>query len=234
MELFKVKGVVIKKKDFGEADRLITILTDTRGKIDLLIKGIRKSKKRDINSVELLSLSEYTLYKKGEKYILNSVDLIEIFFGVRQDIDKLEISSYLLSLVNEIFYTNEMRNEFFQKFIKAIKFIEENDIKKNYIMILRMLSWIIKKEGYQIRIEGFKYFDILNSKIIDEVKEKNLLLTESDFKLISYLENKKNISFDELSLKNIIDAVLIYEKYLNFHLDIKLNLKKHFIGGEIC
>lgn len=47
MKLFDCRGIIINKRDFGEADRYITIFTENFGKISVLLKGIRKSKTRE-------------------------------------------------------------------------------------------------------------------------------------------------------------------------------------------
>ena len=41
MKFIKTKGLIIKKVDFGEGDRIITVFSENVGKIDLLVKGIR-------------------------------------------------------------------------------------------------------------------------------------------------------------------------------------------------
>ena len=91
MKFTKTKRLIIKKVDFGEGDRIITIFSENFGKIDLLVKGIRKSKKRDQSSVDLLTLSNFTFYKKGDNFILNTIDSIDFFYDLKKDIEKLEI-----------------------------------------------------------------------------------------------------------------------------------------------
>jgi DNA repair protein RecO (recombination protein O) len=41
-------GIVINKRDFGEADRYVSVFTENFGKLVFLLKGIRKSKKREL------------------------------------------------------------------------------------------------------------------------------------------------------------------------------------------
>ena len=62
--LLKVEGVIINKKDIGDFDRIVTMFTGSFGKIDVLIKGIRKSKKRDKIGADILSFSRMVVYKK--------------------------------------------------------------------------------------------------------------------------------------------------------------------------
>ena len=232
MKFIKTRGLVIRKRDTGEADRIITIFSENFGKIDLLVKGIRKSKKRDQSSADLLTLSNFTFYKKGDNYILNTIDSIDFFYDLKTSIEKLEITSYILSIVNEIVLPGERKREFFLRLKKALDFIIENDSYKNYLMTLKMMNWIIKNEGYQITIYGEKYFSISESKILNDSNEKVIPLKKELFDILSSIEKKEKIFLDSKNGKtDLIEAILLYEKYLNYHLDIRLNLKKHLLEG---
>ena len=58
MIFLRGKGIIIAKKDIEEADRYITIFMEDYGKVSTVIKGIRKSKKRD-KTVAILRLLSY-------------------------------------------------------------------------------------------------------------------------------------------------------------------------------
>ncbi|WP_297596439.1 DNA repair protein RecO [uncultured Cetobacterium sp.] len=232
MKFIKTKGLVIRKRDIGEADRIITVFSENFGKIDLLVKGIRKSKKRDQSSVDLLTLSNFTFYKKGDSYILNNIDSIDFFYDLKMDIEKLEITSYILSIVNEIVLPGERKKEFFLRLKKGLNFIIENNSDRNYLMTLKMMNWIIKSEGYQIAIDGEKYFSISESTILDNSNEKVIPLKKELFNILNSIERNEKIFMDsEEGKTNLIEAILLYEKYLNYHLDTRLNLKKHLLEG---
>ncbi len=234
MKFIKTKGLIIKKVDFGEGDRIITIFSENFGKIDLLVKGIRKSKKRDQSSVDLLTLSNFTFYKKGDNFILNTIDSLDFFYDLKKDIEKLEIASYMLSIINEIVLPGERKKEFFQRVEKALNFIIKNDIYTNFFMILKMMNWIIKNEGYRINISGEKYFNISESIITDLGDDKVIPLKKELFEVLSNIEKRVLISEEKMKLDILIDAITLYEKYINYHLDTKLNLKKHLFGGYSC
>ncbi|MGL4642149.1 MAG: DNA repair protein RecO [Cetobacterium sp.] len=234
MKFIKTKGLIVKKVDFGEGDRIITVFSENFGKIDLLVKGIRKSKKRDQSSVDLLTLSNFTFYKKGDNFILNTIDPIEFFYDLKKDIEKLEISSYILSIINEIILPGERKKEFFQRLEKALYFIVKNNNYTNFLLILKMMNWIIKNEGYRIDISGQKYFNISESVITDSGNDKVIPLKKELFEVLSNIEKAVSISEENVDLNTLIDAIILYEKYINYHLDTKLNLKKHLFGGYSC
>ncbi|WP_448820907.1 DNA repair protein RecO [Cetobacterium sp.] len=233
MKFIKTKGLVIKKIDFGEGDRIITVFSENFGKIDLLVKGIRKSKKRDQSSVDLLTLSNFTFYKKGDNFILNTIDSIEFFYDLKKNIEKLEIVSYILSVINEVVLPGERKKEFFQRIEKALYFIIKNENYNNFIMLLKMMNWIIKNEGYRIDILGDKYFSISESAITDFGDDKVIPLKKDLFEVLANLE-KKVENEKKIELNTLVDAIILYEKYINYHLDTKLSLKKHLFGGYSC
>ena len=78
MDIFKVEGLVLNKKDINDSDIYVTLFTQKYGKITAVAYGIRKSKKRSIISLSPLSLSEMTISKKGEYYNIIEMDLIKI------------------------------------------------------------------------------------------------------------------------------------------------------------
>lgn len=233
MKFIRTKGLIIKKVDFGEGDRIITVFSENFGKIDLLVKGIRKSKKRDQSSVDLLTLSNFTFYKKGDNFILNTIDSIDFFYDLKKDIEKLEIVSYILSIINEIVLPGERKKEFFQRIEKALYFIMRSDYYNNLIMVLKMMNWIIKNEGYRINISGEKYFNISESVITDSGDDKVIPLKRDLFEVLANVE-KKVSGEKKVEVDTLIDAIILYEKYINSHLDTKLSLKKHLFGGYSC
>ncbi|MGL5544299.1 MAG: DNA repair protein RecO [Cetobacterium sp.] len=234
MKFIKTKGLIVKKVDFGEGDRIITVFSENFGKIDLLVKGIRKSKKRDQSSVDLLTLSDFTFYKKGDSFILNTIDPIDFFYDLKKDIEKLEVASYILSIVNELILPGERKKEFFQRLEKTLYFIGKKNSYTNFLLVLKMLNWMIKNEGYRIDISGQKYFNISESVITDFGNDKVIPLKKELFEVLSNVEKAESISEEKTNINTVIDAIVLYEKYINYHLDTKLNLKKHLFGGYSC
>ncbi|WP_297406684.1 DNA repair protein RecO [uncultured Cetobacterium sp.] len=233
MNFLKTKGIVIKKNDFGEADRYITIFSEEYGKLELFIKGIRKSKKRNQSSADLLTLSEFTFYKKNNSLILSSIDSIEYFYDIKNDLEKLEIASYILSIVNEIVLYGEQKKEFFQRLKKALEFVTKNEDYYNYVMLLRMINWIIKNEGYNILIEGRKFFNVPQSTITDISNDKVIILEDIQIDIIILINGDYlNLLNGKFTKKDILLVIYLFENYLNYHLDTKLNLKKHLLEGN--
>ncbi|MCI8623512.1 MAG: DNA repair protein RecO [Provencibacterium sp.] len=91
-------GLVLGTLNMGETDRIITILSGEIGILRAYAGGARKPGSRLSGSTELLCYSRFVLFKNKERYSADSADSNKIFFGVRQDIEKLALASYLCEL----------------------------------------------------------------------------------------------------------------------------------------
>lgn len=96
---FKTTGVIIRKVDFGEADRIVTVLTEGMGKIDCVAKSARRFKSKFCGRLELFSHISLTCFQGRDLATINDVQLIS---GVSEEknIDKHRILFYLAELTN--------------------------------------------------------------------------------------------------------------------------------------
>ena len=57
----KTLGLVLRRTNYGEADRILNIITPT-GKISAMAKGVRRARSKLAGGVEMFSLSEYVIH----------------------------------------------------------------------------------------------------------------------------------------------------------------------------
>ncbi|MGL4392417.1 MAG: DNA repair protein RecO [Fusobacteriaceae bacterium] len=217
MKLIQSEGLVIGRNDFGEADSYITIITEEFGKISFAIKGIRKSKRREQSAVDLLSLSKFILVKKEENYTLNKFENIDYFDGLKKNIDKISISLYIISLVN-----NFMIESFsYNLTIKTLKAIEnEENESKNLLMLAYYMLKIIQKDG--ILDEDFQSWKFLREETFEREIIESILAGKIKTLLLE-LDTK-------FSKEKLLSTILILENYININTDFKLNIKKYLLG----
>ena len=92
-----VKGIVLRAVDTKESDKILTILT-AAGKVPVVAKGARSRKSRVTACTQLLAYSELTLSESHGWQYLSEGSTIELFEGVRQDIELLSLASYFAEL----------------------------------------------------------------------------------------------------------------------------------------
>ena len=98
MKIIKTSCIVLKKVEMREADLLVTLFSKDYGKIMATAYGIRKSKKRDVVSLNPLNKVEITLMQKNNYYIVKDIEITKNFKHILKNIGKLEISLYIARL----------------------------------------------------------------------------------------------------------------------------------------
>ena len=146
IEYIEEEGIVINKYDYGESDRYLTFFSKNYGKLVFFVKGIRKSKKRQINSADILNFSQIIFYKRNETYKLSSIQGIDSYLEIKEDLTRLESALYILSVLNAILVENNKKEKLFNLTRKTLDFLKTNDDKrKNYILILYYLYFVHKR-----------------------------------------------------------------------------------------
>lgn len=96
------QGIVLSRTNFGEADRILTILTPDYGRIRGIAKGVRKIKSKLAGGIELFSISQITFIQgKSEIYTLVSTRLHKHFGHIAKDIDRTMFGYEVLKLINK-------------------------------------------------------------------------------------------------------------------------------------
>lgn len=124
MRLVKVKGIVIKEIAYKENDKIITILTDELGKISCMARGAKKSNSPILASSQYLVYSEFILYKGTSFHHINSASVIDTFYDLRIDFDKLNIAFDLTKLLQTTTDENQDTSNILKLFLNTLYTIE--------------------------------------------------------------------------------------------------------------
>lgn len=96
------KGLVLREVGYKESDKILTVLTADGGKQTVRARGCRRKGSPLAAGAQLLVYSELTLFSYKDRYTLNAAEPLELFWGVRQDVDKLALGSYFAEVVETV------------------------------------------------------------------------------------------------------------------------------------
>src|SRR5215469_678141 len=114
MRNFKTEGVIIKRRNINDADRILTIMTRDYGKIQIKAAGVRKITSRRAAHIELLNHTIVHLYQGKTFIVLTEAKMLDDFSLIKQDFDKVGLAYHLCELVDGLCPENqENRNVFF-------------------------------------------------------------------------------------------------------------------------
>lgn len=98
--VFRTEAIVLRRQDFGEADRLLTLLTPGHGKLRAIAKGARKTTARKTGHVELYALVDMLIARGRELHIVSQAEMKESFLPLRSDLVRMTYASHFVELLD--------------------------------------------------------------------------------------------------------------------------------------
>jgi DNA repair protein RecO len=110
---FSGVGIVIRITDFGEADRFVNILTEDRGLINLVAKGVRRITSRKASHLDLLNLVKFQVARGRSPQILTQAELIEPHQNLKNNLKMAKTSFYLMEILDSLLAPEQPDPAFF-------------------------------------------------------------------------------------------------------------------------
>ena len=136
-------GIVIRDLSFRGKDRLLTILTRDTGVIRAYAKGARALRGPMLAATELLAYSRFVLFFQKDRYSVDCADGEALFFGLRQDLVKLSLGSYMAELCAELIPEGEGSEDFLRLMLNSLYLLEKGKREAAFlkpVFELRLLS----------------------------------------------------------------------------------------------
>lgn len=177
MGTIKTKGIIISESKMGDYDKMLTILTPGMGKISCAARGARRTKSLLLAGTQILTFGEYMIFKGNGTYNLNSCEIIESFYNLRIDLDKLNLAAEITKMVSLVTNENENSYKILQLYLNTLYMISETETDLKFIesiFKLRLMGII----GYMPNIrecinckqkENLGYFSIKDCSLKCEV-----------------------------------------------------------------
>jgi DNA repair protein RecO (recombination protein O) len=145
--LFRTEGIILRRRDFGEADRLLTVFTPTRGKVKVLAKGARKPTSRKGGHVELYTRVDMLIAKGRDLDILSQAEMVEPYMPLREDLIRATYASHVIELLDRFTGEEEENARAYGLLRDTLGYLcVESDLRLTARFYeIRLLSWV----GYQ-------------------------------------------------------------------------------------
>lgn len=153
MSYLETKGIVIKEVNTGEADKIVTLFSKTHGKISAFAKGARRPKNKAAAGTQFLCYGEFILFPGKDLYSVSSCQVIEPFYSIRNDIERLTYAAHFVDIVGDIIQENQPSSRLLQLFLNSLHMLTREDKSPELIariFELRCLSIL----GYAPYVKG--------------------------------------------------------------------------------
>lgn len=127
MRSYQLTALVLRARDFAEADRLVTLLSPQRGKVSALAKGARRPRSKLAAAVQPFCLCTAQLAVGRNLDIITQCQIIHPFYSLHEDLTRLTYASYLAELVDAFVEPAGGSREIFDLLLAALRRLERGN-----------------------------------------------------------------------------------------------------------
>lgn len=190
----KVEGIVLKRRNLGEADRILTVFTFQKGKISVLAKGVRKITSRRAGNVELLNRVSMYLHRAKTFFILTEASSLDTYQKLKEDLTLSAYAFHIIELVDKLTAENQENKDLYIELIEVLQRLSRNP---RQILI----------RAFEVKILALMGFATFRSSTPGSVRSKLL----EDLEMMSWDEIERL----EINKKEALET----ERVLRYHVE---------------
>jgi len=147
MKPLNTTGIILRRTNYGEADRIITMLTPDYGKLRLMAKGVRKVKSKLAGGIELFSVSQISFIKgKGDIGTLISTRLVKHYGTIVKDLERTTLGYELIKRLDRV-TEDEPEQEYFELLQQIFVALDDKQINLQLIELWFAMQ-LLKQAGH--------------------------------------------------------------------------------------
>ncbi len=100
----RTEGIILRRRDFGESDRILVVFTRKLGRISGIAKGARKPTSKIAGHLELFMRSSFLISRGRNLHLITQAEVLEPYDHLREDLAGIGLGSYIVELVDAVTY----------------------------------------------------------------------------------------------------------------------------------
>ncbi|HZJ34405.1 MAG TPA: DNA repair protein RecO [Candidatus Angelobacter sp.] len=159
MKTHRTKAIVLRRTNYGEADRILQLLTPD-GKQSVMAKGVRREKSRLAGGIELFAICDVVIGEgKGDLGILTSSRLVQFYRHIMEDYDRMQAAYTAIKLVSN---ASEMVNgpEWYDVLSETLAGLDAHSIQLDVVNVWFYLRYAALM-GYELSL----WHDVAGEKL---------------------------------------------------------------------
>jgi DNA repair protein RecO (recombination protein O) len=176
---FNAVGIILKRSNVGETDRIVSLLTQEHGKLVAIAKGVRKMSSSRRADLEPGNYLKAHFVNTKSMPILTQTKLLEDCADIRNSLADIRKLTQFLEIVEKLFVEEELEPQVFEYVVNLRQKIVSGELSNGHVK--HALSNLIEQLGYQ------PYAETDHHSILDYVS----VLSDKPMRSFEYLSVKK-------------------------------------------
>jgi DNA repair protein RecO (recombination protein O) len=235
---YRAEAVVLRRRDMGEADRLLTVYSREHGKLQQIAKGARRPSSRKAGHLELFTRVQIQAARGRDLDVITQVEALDLFPRLRSDLDRLGQASYLIELIDRFTVEAEPNETLFLLLTRSLEFMDQGGDAHNITRAfeLRLLDQVGYRPelfhcvqcGEEIRPEA-QFFSFEKGGIICRTCGKQGVHTRpislAALKVLRHVQRHPLSNFKSMRVRTAVRNELdeLMEGFLSYLLERRLN-----------
>ena len=146
--LYTAEGIILKRNNVSEADRILTVFTKQYGKVRVAARGVRKVSSKRGPYIEVFNRVILTLHKGKGIDTLTEVSPVASYESIRKDLQRVGAAYYLCELIDGLLPAEQVHEDVFILLCDALEALA--NVKKERIEVLRerFAAALLRALGY--------------------------------------------------------------------------------------
>ncbi len=133
IRVYSTEAITLKRMDFGEADRILTVLTPHYGKLRLIAKGVRRTTSRMGGHLEPFAHSQLLVARGRDLDLVTQASTVEPFRRLRESLDRVSFAYHLAELVDAFLQDRDEHSEVFSLFRDALAALSRGEVAERLV-----------------------------------------------------------------------------------------------------
>src|ERR1700694_95554 len=125
MPVYSAEAVVLRKVDYGEADRILTIFTRERGKLPAIAKAVRRAKSRMSGQLDVFSHGHMLLAEGKRMDVITQFQRITRNGGLASDLPRAAAGAVVVEVADKVLEERHPQPELFEMIVDALELLSD-------------------------------------------------------------------------------------------------------------
>lgn len=237
---YSSKGLVLRNRDYLEADRLVTIFTEKYGKISAIAKGVKKAKSSLRACTQPFCYSEFFLRRGKSLDAVSQGQTLDFFGNIRENMDAVMYLLYITEILDKVLPERQPYPELLACAVKIIKIIDAKGPRPLWLRYFE--AQVMKELGFEPVLDQCvhcgnrkdlgNYFSIAEGGVVcsacyPKTPEVIFFMNAEIMAILRLLLRADLVMLERLQIKEKTAQQVeqFWEKYLEYHLERRFALK---------
>jgi len=125
------EGIVLARRSYGEADRILSVFSKHHGRVSLLAKGVRRTTSRKRGHIEVFSYIKLQASHSKSLDLITEAETIDNFGEIRKNLKKAALAYYFMEVVGRTTREAEPHPELYSYLLKNLRMLKtETKLKR--------------------------------------------------------------------------------------------------------